>query len=919
MPPVVRNSGWSSCQFRQLLRFGMCPRFKFSLYATVSTAAGSATAKGEERTQSRPPPIRVALTESAGRGVFATRRIGAGELIHTAKAFVSHPSISCINSVCYFCLRKLKPKDNSQAPFAPFCSEDCWNQAKAFYQVEKKVDWSIYHHYCRSHRLKFPLVVKRLACMVISGAASTDSLEILQPGHLSTEAILKMEEEYRLLMNAFEAANFRSDVLEFLTKQWYIETLARVHINAFRIELVGESFKDVLSAAAASVNAEAAVGNAVYVLPSFYNHDCDPNAHIIWIDNLDARMKALREIEEGEELRICYIDTSMDREARQHVLLNGFGFKCSCHRVILSNITCIIDDNIIINRQFSKNLSILNRVILHTTLNQHWKMREEEIEKLRGVVRDCVSKHLYSSAIFFADKVAAFTSDPADIYMQAQALFLGRHYRRAFHLLNASQIVLRDLRFRYLAAKCLEELKEWDQCLQMLSDAKVDELGNVSDSKEGNLMYIDKDGEDREINISSAICFLRGRAYEALENRVQARQWYKAAIRADPLCYEALEHLTENHMLSCEEEADLLSSLQFAHGDEWLSSFYSCVVKKHDKENIVEDKFRELEKESIGRKPSDSSFTGTLKNNTDLSVCKAEYYHQCGEYQKCFEVTTQLLEKDPFHLKCTLVHLAAAVELGHSNELYIMSCNLVKDYPQKALSWFAVGCYYYCIKKYAQSHRYFSKATSLDGTFAAAWIGLGNAFAAQEEGDQAMLSYRTAARLFPGCHLPTLYIGMEYMRTHNFKLAEQFFMQAKTICPSDPLVYNELGVVAYHMKEYKKAAWWFEKTLAHVPTSITETWEPTIVNLAHALRKLEKYRDAISYYEKGLTLSTRSLSTYSGLAYTYHLQGNYSAAITYYHKALWLKADDQFCTEMLTSALADLSCQGIDSILESPS
>lgn len=82
-------------------------------------------------------------------------------------------------------------------------------------------------------------------------------------------------------------------------------------------------------------------------------------------------------------------------------------------------------------------------------------MREEEIEKLRGVVRDCVSKHLYSSAIFFADKVAAFTNDPADIYMQAQALFLGRHYRRAFHLLNASKIVLRDLRFRYLAAKCL--------------------------------------------------------------------------------------------------------------------------------------------------------------------------------------------------------------------------------------------------------------------------------------------------------------------------------------------------------------------------------------------------------------------------------------------------------------------------------
>ncbi|XP_027912031.1 anaphase-promoting complex subunit 6 [Vigna unguiculata] len=538
-------------------------------------------------------------------------------------------------------------------------------------------------------------------------------------------------------------------------------------------------------------------------------------------------------------------------------------------------------------------------------------MREEEIEKLRGVVRDCVSKHLYSSAIFFADKVAAFTADPADIYMQAQALFLGRHYRRAFHLLNASKIVLSDLRFRYLAAKCLEELKEWDQCLSMLGEAKVDDEGNVSDTKDSNVMYLDKDCEDREINISSAICFLRGKAYEALENRAQARLWYKAAIKADPLCYEALECLIENHMLTCQEEANLISSLQFGSEDGWLSSFYSCLIKKYDKENVVEAKFRELENESCKSDQSDTSFLRTLKSNTDLLACKAEYYHQCGEYQKCFDLTYVLLEKDLFHLKCTLVHLAAAVELGHSNELYLMACNLVKDYPQMALSWFAVGCYYYCIKKYDQSRRYFSKATSLDGTFPPAWIGYGNAYAAQEEGDQAMSAYRTAARLFPGCHLPTLYIGMECMRTHSYKLAEQFFIQAKSTCPSDPLVYNELGVVAYHMKEYKKAVWWFEKTLALIPTALSEMWESTVVNLAHAYRKLKMYQEAISYYEKALALSTRSVSTYAGLAYTYHLQDDFTTAITYYHKALWLKPDDQFCTEMLSWALIDEKSKGL--------
>ncbi|XP_077227444.1 anaphase promoting complex 6 isoform X2 [Tasmannia lanceolata] len=451
----------------------------------------------------------------------------------------------------------------------------------------------------------------------------------------------------------------------------------------------------------------------------------------------------------------------------------------------------------------------------------------------------------------------------------------------------------------------------------MLSDAEVDKHGKVT-RKDSNVMCLDKDGEDREISISAAIYFLRGKAYEALENRAQACHWYKAAVQADPLCYEALECLIDNQMLTCEEERSLLSSLQFTPEDGWLSAFYSCLMKKYDNENVLEEKITELEKENCDNSSPDPCYTRTLKNNTDLLACKAEYYHQCGEYQKCFELTSVLLERNPFHLKCTLVHLAAAMELGHSNELYFMACNLVKDYPQKALSWFAVGCYYYCIKKYDQSRRYFCKATNLDGTFPPAWIGFGNAYAVQEEGDQAMAAFRTAARLFPGCHLPTLYVGMEYMRTHNFKLAEQFLMQAKTICTSDPLVYNELGVVAYHTKEYQKAVRWFEETLAHVPSPLCEMWEPTLVNMAHALRKLKMYSEAISYYEKALALSTRSLSTYAGLAYTYHLQDNLSAAITCYHKALWLKADDQFCTEMLTLALVDEARSGTDHKVNTP-
>lgn len=76
-----------------------------------------------------------------------------------------------------------------------------------------------------------------------------------------------------------------------------------------------------------------------------------------------------------------------------------------------------------------------------------------------------------------------------------------------------------------------------------------------------------------------------------------------------------------------------------------------------------------------------------------------------------------------------------------------------------------------------------------------------------------MSSYRTASSLFPGSHLPPLYIGMEYLRTNNLVQAQEFIRQASVICPTDPLVYNELGSVYYKQKDYPKAIEMFTKAL----------------------------------------------------------------------------------------------------------
>ncbi|KAG6693961.1 hypothetical protein I3842_09G026600 [Carya illinoinensis] len=254
---------WAS-RFKILHSQATLFRTSSSTYFFTSSTAN----KSEDPVRPEPPPIRVSLTESAGRGVFATRRIGAGDLIHTARPLVAHPLLSTTHSVCYFCLRKLKATSQTQA--IQFCSNECEEQSMGFYNVERRANWSDYDNYCRMHGLKYPLLVKRLACMVISGVAAADSFDILQPESLSPVMVSEMEEGFNLLRGAFTKANICDEQVAYL-----------------------------LTSAAASVEAEAAVGNAVYMLPSFYNHDCDPNAHILWIENADARLKVLRDVEAG--------------------------------------------------------------------------------------------------------------------------------------------------------------------------------------------------------------------------------------------------------------------------------------------------------------------------------------------------------------------------------------------------------------------------------------------------------------------------------------------------------------------------------------------------------------------------------------------------------------------------------------------
>eukprot|EP00444_Apocalathium_aciculiferum_P035811 CAMPEP_0183481112 /NCGR_PEP_ID=MMETSP0370-20130417/174370_1 /TAXON_ID=268820 /ORGANISM="Peridinium aciculiferum, Strain PAER-2" /LENGTH=172 /DNA_ID=CAMNT_0025674221 /DNA_START=76 /DNA_END=591 /DNA_ORIENTATION=+ len=157
--------------------------------------------------------------------------------------------------------------------------------------------------------------------------------------------------------------------------------------------------------------------------------------------------------------------------------------------------------------------------------------------RLRGLVQDAFQKHLYTTAIFYADKLASLSHfEPEDLYTLAECYFKNHEYRRVLHLLRQhGNIVGSDERLKLLVAQSLLACKDWEECLRYLEDHGCDE-DSVADSK-----------------MASAFALLRGRVYEVTENQKEALVWYERAIQLDAYCHEALDRLVGTHVLPLEQ------------------------------------------------------------------------------------------------------------------------------------------------------------------------------------------------------------------------------------------------------------------------------------------------------------------------------------------------------------------------------
>ncbi|TDH68656.1 hypothetical protein CCR75_007478 [Bremia lactucae] len=619
--------------------------------------------------------------------------------------------------------------------------------------------------------------------------------------------------------------------------------------------------------------------------------------------------------------------------------------------------------------------------------------RQMTVDKLRLLVKTYSAQHHVVSALFYADKLVTMSpNNENDVLLFADACFLNQEFHRAIHSLKKARLANVEgskidfvapshvmLRACLLLGKCMLAIKQKEECLELLGSVLPDsEQDVVQLAKKMQLEHENAEG----MNVVSSLALLLGETFEAVGNRENATVYYRIALRCDVHCSEAFFHLFDKQMLTMKEEKELMASLDFS-GDEMhlLQLLYQTHVGKYDTITPIEERFAEVE-HRYG-----------LTDNLDLSITRAEAHYYQHDIQQAHKICESVRERDPFNFRVIAVYVGTIVELGKKRELYYYAHQLVSSYivgitqlrfhwlsfgyfkvevyPTKAAAWYTVGCYYLLTQKYEAAQRYFqyvnlirdyhgrcvlmtcvlcSKATSLEPSYAPAWIGFGNTFAAQDESDQAMSSYRTALSLFPGSHLPPLYIGMEHLRTNNLSQAQDYFQQANKICPTDPLVYNEMGSVYYKQKKYFQAINLFTEALQQckgLPERLMVAWEPTLFNLGYSYRKLRfvswltirfsanrKFDQAIYYFQCALRLSPRNVvrkainhlhawirlmlqaSTLAALGFTNHMKGNLEQAIECYHAALAYAPEDTLAGSMITVAFEESMSRGIESYPE---
>ncbi|KAI6013046.1 hypothetical protein EDC04DRAFT_2609437 [Pisolithus marmoratus] len=574
------------------------------------------------------------------------------------------------------------------------------------------------------------------------------------------------------------------------------------------------------------------------------------------------------------------------------------------------------------------------------------------VDRMRLWRHDALMQHLYETASFWGDKILSWTSDPNDAFWLAQTYFMIHQYSRAERLLtrpfpvvvpngkgkeieaqagsvprlpmgpaglvklpeelhpSVSRLVDMSVACRYLAAQCQVRQGNWSDALEMLGEANPFRHSERSGAAVPNV--------DGGIKVEASMCHLRGILMLKLNRGEQAKLCFMEALTLDVKLIGG-EMMTPDEGGLSQPSMTVLLEWEFVQG---------LAYKQQAPDDADFIQLIHEEEHALTRQRLVEDYR--LSDNPDVLSSFADALYTQRRWADCYVITTRILELVTFHDATLPLHIACMYHLSHlRSKLFVLAHELVDKEPENPISWYAVGVWYLSADKWSQARQYFSKTSLMDPRFAPAWIAFAHTFAMEGEHDHAVTAYSTCARMFLGSsHLPLLFIGMEQIMLSNHQLADEALHAARAVCDSDPLLINELGVMAFTHGEYvlivtqvtellnppqsyQKAVQLFERSLelAQVTQSSERSWTATYLNLGTCFRKLKAYEKAKENYQRVLEIEPQHRQGLGFLGMVYHFQDEVDKAIVKYHEALSVDPINNHIIELLNLALeSNITC-----------
>ena len=522
---------------------------------------------------------------------------------------------------------------------------------------------------------------------------------------------------------------------------------------------------------------------------------------------------------------------------------------------------------------------------------------EEILSKMKLLIDKYLSLNLYKNALFYAEKSLNFSlnhemkSISENIFTLAKCLYLNKEYSRCVNLIQKYNMVYFNLNFLILMGQALYNCEDYESLISFLEKEPITFESPLKNKSDTQILH-------------SIRYLLIGKAYEMQENKQPAIRNYLLSLQYDPNNIEAFDILLNHQLLNLESKNNLLPTLSFSNDNYWLYDYFKSKID----DNIYMTEKSDIEiKENENEEKANVMDILYKNEDQDLMKMEAEKYFIARDYTNTFNKLRKINEEDFYNLEIIPMLCSCMIELNKVGELYSLAYKLANNCGDKYISWYAVGCYYYSIKKYDLSRKYFLKCNQLNKNFPEGWIALGNSYAGQDESDQALNAYRTCLRLFPGCHYSNLYIGMEFIRTNNFKTAFITFQNALLLSINDPLIYNEIGVVYYKQKQFEDAEKYFLKGVSICNNEDRAiTTQTLLLNLGHCYKKMKRFKDALQLYIKLYCIDSRNIDVLNAIGTTLALLGNNNLALEYLHKANFIKSNDNYSIGMINKCINNI-------------